>query len=59
MRLSKAVQSLEHNIVVTLVFCFNNLQALMKLARESNGTVMCIRSKDTFKYSEVKKVFVM
>ena len=31
----------------------------MKLARESNGTVTCIRSKDTFKYSEVKKVFVM
>ena len=31
----------------------------MKLAQENNGTVMCICSKDTFKYSEVKKVFVM
>lgn len=34
-------------------------QALQERAQENDGTVTCLRTKETFKFSDVKKVFVM
>ncbi len=31
----------------------------MKMAEENDGTVNCIRTNDSFNFSDVKKVFVM
>ena len=42
----------------SLVFVFS-VQALVAMAAENGGQVMCPRTKDTFKMSDVKKVYVM
>ena len=35
------------------------LQALVAMAAENGGQVMCPRTKETFKIADIKKVYVM
>lgn len=47
---------------MSLFFFFTNFisyQALLQMAAENNGQIICPRTKDIFPYKKVEKVFVM
>ena len=46
-------------VVIVLKLLFLPIQGLVAMAEENKGIVVCPRTKDSFKISEIKKVYVM